>query len=159
MKVIAYRKSLVSEIILFSLVTIFMIVLFIIFLIENYICGILIALFFIIMVLTCLIILLKIKKELILYDEENKVLRVYCILKYHNINIKDILLMQEETIRVSLTKTTYIAFYLNNKKYMVGNIKNIDEAINSLKELNINMELNKYFKETYYYKSQEKIEK
>lgn len=149
MKVIAYRKSLVSEIILFSLVTIFMIVLFIIFLIENYICGILIALFFIIMVLTCLIILLKIKKELILYDEENKVLRVYCILKYHNINIKDILLMQEETIRVSLTKTTYIAFYLNNKKYMVGNIKNIDEAINSLKELNINMELNKYFKEKY----------
>lgn len=149
MKVIAYRKSLVSEIILFSLVTIFMIVLFIMFLIENYICGILIALFFIIMVLTCLIILLKIKKELILYDEDNNILRVYCILKYHNINIKDILLMQEETIRVSLTKTTYIAFYLNNKKYMVGNIKNIDEAINSLKELNINMELNKYFKEKY----------
>ena len=119
------------------------------FLIENYICGILIALFFIIMVLTCLIILLKIKKELILYDEDNNILRVYCILKYHNINIKDILLMQEETIRVSLTKTTYIAFYLNNKKYMVGNIKNIDEAINSLKELNINMELNKYFKEKY----------
>ena len=147
MKVIAYRKSLVSEIILFSLVTIFMIVLFIIFLIENYICGILIALFFIIMVLTCLIILLKIKKELILYDEENNMLRVFHMLKYHDIYIKNILLMQEETMSFSLTKTTQIAFYLSNKKYLIGNIKNIDEAINSLKELNINMDLNKYYKE------------
>ena len=115
MKVIAYRKSLVSDIVLFSVVTIFMLVLFIIFLIEKYIFGIIVALFFIIMSLTCLILSLNIKKELILYDEENKVLRVYCILKYHDIYIKDILLMQEETIRVSLTKTTYIAFYLNNK--------------------------------------------
>ena len=147
MKVIAYRKSLVSDIILFSLVIILMLVLFIIFLIEKYMFGIIVALFFIIMVLTCLILLLNIKKELILYDEDNNILRVFYTLKYHDIYIKDILLMQEETIRVSLTKTTYIAFYLNNKKYVVGNIKNIDEAINSLKELNINMYLIKYYKE------------
>ena len=149
MKVIAYRKSLVSDIMLFSLVTILMLVLFIIFLIEKYMIGIIVTLFFIIMSLTFLIILLKTKKELILYNEENKVLRVYCILKYHNINIKDILLMQEETIHNSFTDTTYLAFYLNNKKYMVGNIKNINEATNSLKELNINMDLNKYCKEKY----------
>ena len=149
MKVIAYRKSLVSDIILFSLVTIFMLVLFIMFLIEKYMFGIIVALFFIIMFLTYLIILLNIKKELILYNEDNNILRVYCILKYHDIYIKDILLMQEETIHVSLTDTTYLAFYLNNKKYMVGNIKNINEATNSLKELNINMDLIKYFKEKY----------
>ena len=149
MKVIAYRKSLVSDIMLFSLVTILMLVLFIIFLIEKYMIGIIVTLFFIIMSLTFLIILLKTKKELILYNEENKVLRVYCILKYHDIYIKDILLMQEETIHISFTDTTYLAFYLNNKKYMVGNIKNINEATNSLKELNINMDLNKYCKEKY----------
>ena len=149
MKVIAYRKSLVSDIMLFSLVTILMLVLFIIFLIEKYMIGIIVTLFFIIMSLTFLIILLKTKKELILYNEENKVLRVYCILKYYDIYIKDILLMQEETIHISFTDTTYLAFYLNNKKYMVGNIKNINEATNSLKELNINMDLNKYCKEKY----------
>ena len=138
-----------SDIMLFSLVTILMLVLFIIFLIEKYMIGIIVTLFFIIMSLTFLIILLKTKKELILYNEENKVLRVYCILKYHDIYIKDILLMQEETIHISFTDTTYLAFYLNNKKYMVGNIKNINEATNSLKELNINMDLNKYCKEKY----------
>ena len=146
---IAYRKNLVAEIILFSLVTILMLVLFIIFLIENYTFGILTTLFLIIMFLTFLIILLNIKKELILYDEENNMLRVFHMLKYHDIYIKNILLMQEETMSFSLTKTTQIAFYLSNKKYLIGNIKNIDEAINSLKELNINMELNKYFKEKY----------
>lgn len=57
--------------------------------------------------------------------------------------------MQKETIHISFTDTTYLAFYLNNKKYMVGNIKNINEATNSLKELNINMDLNKYCKEKY----------
>lgn len=106
MKMIAYRKNLVAEIILFSLVTILMLVLFIIFLIENYTFGILTTLFLIIMFLTFLIILLNIKKELILYDEENNMLRVFHMLKYHDIYIKNILLMQEETMSFSLTKTT-----------------------------------------------------
>ena len=61
MKVIAYKKSLVSEIILFSLVTIFMLVLFIMFLIEKYMFGIIVTLFFIIMFPTYLILLLNIK--------------------------------------------------------------------------------------------------
>ena len=109
--------------------------------------AIIASLLFIILFSICIIDLLKTKKELILYDEENKVIWVFHRHKYHDINLKDILLMQKESIRVKWSETKIISFYLKNKVYPVYNIMNIDEAINSLKELNINMDLNKYYKE------------
>lgn len=149
MKVIAYRKSFAVEIIMLFTLLVFSLTIFIKFLSEDNIFAILASLFFIILSLICMIDLLKTKKELILYDEEKKGLWVFYRYKYHYINIKDILLMQKESIRVKWSETKSISFYLKNKVYPVHNIMNIDEATNSLKELNINMELNKYFKEKY----------
>ena len=113
MKVIAYRKSLALEVIAFSTLLTMFLTIFIKFLSEDNMFAIIASLLFIILFSICIIDLLKTKKELILYDEENKVLWVFHRHKYHDINLKDILLMQKESIRVKWSETKIISFYFS----------------------------------------------